>query len=452
MLKKTEIPESCREEFLAQRTRLVKSRVSLLGLAGLAIYFSASLFLILIRPQEFKMEEIPAWGFLILGTGTVLYFNRLARTLPRSKLNAYGLAALFLFVFVKLALIYPEAIGYTSIYFVLALFFVSLVIPWTAVDVVLLSLLDVTAYSAFFAFRTGLLTGQVPTAGSLSQYVDGIILITVAFVMCLVIRRRETARDIENFVLLKEVEEKNEQIRKELELARRIHKTLIPDSIQTGKADITVSYLPVHYMGGDYAKFHFLGEDRLIFIIADVTGHGIPAALLVNRLHAEFERLAKEVREPGVLLKELDQFIVEDFQGTHMYLTAFCGLLDFRDNRFLYSNYGHPPQYIYHATRNEIRRLPSQTTLLGVPFQESRVYQTEIPFGRGDRILLFTDGILESGASGENVFGAPELEEFIKNDYQLSHIEFNQRLLDELNRRKKGEFKDDIFLLSIKIH
>lgn len=452
MLKETPIPDSYRDEFFAQQTKLTQGRVSLLTLASLGIYFITSFFLILIRPEEFKTEEIPAWGILLAGGTAVFLLNRSTRTLGFAKGIAYLFTVLFLYILVRVALIYPEDIGYSSIYYVLALFFVSLIIPWTAQEVVLLALLDGAAYTFFFAFRTGIFQGASPAPAFTNQYVDGLILISIAFVMCLVIRLKETARDIENFVLLKQVEEKNEQIQKELELARRIHKTLIPESVRTERADITVSYLPVHYIGGDYAKFHFLERDRLIFIISDVTGHGVPAALLVNRIHAEFERLAKEDKEPGILLKELDEFISEDFDGTNMYLTAFCGLLDFEKSLFFYSNYGHPPQYIYHASRGEVRSLSSQTTLLGLSFREQKVYQAELRFDRGDRILLFTDGIFDVDRSNPEAFGAERIKNFLKAHDGLKHPEFNQKLLEELNASKKGEFRDDIFLLSIKIN
>ena len=107
------------------------------------------------------------------------------------------------------------------------------------------------------------------------------------------------------------------------------------------------TYLPVYYIGGDYTKFNFLEKDKLIFIITDVTGHGVPAALLVNRIHSEYERLAKEGYSPGELLRELNKFIEEDFGSSGMYLSAFCGLLDFKKMKLTYSNYGHPSQLLF---------------------------------------------------------------------------------------------------------
>lgn len=449
---KVKIPEAYQAEHAAKQIRLFKSRITIFCIATIGIYLFASFFLILIRPEEFRRAEIPIWGVKLTVGALILYINRKTRTLPSAKLVAYLFTVFVLFVLVVAGLIYVEDAAFSSVYYVLCLFFVSLILPWNPADVILLASMHVGAYSLFFALSPQWMPAGVPVPFTSQRYVDGVILLFISLIMCFLIRRRETARDLENFLLLKEVEEKNEQIRKELELARRIHKTLIPESVSTERADISVTYLPVNYIGGDYAKFHFLGDNKLIFIICDVTGHGVPAALLVNRIHAEFERLAKDGKEPGLLLKELDHFITEDFAGTSMYLTAFCGLLDFSGKNFLYSNYGHPPQYLYQSRSGEIRRLQSQTTLLGLSFQDQKVFQNQIGFEPKDRILLFTDGVTESTNAQGREFGSERLENFLKTNDLLPHQKFNQALVDELNAHRRAEFQDDIFLLSIKIN
>ena len=129
-----------------------------------------------------------------------------------------------------------------------------------------------------------------------------------------------------------------------------------------------------------------------------------------------------------------------------------CGLLDFKKKNFFYSNYGHPPQYIYHATKNEVRCLNSQTTLLGLTYQEEKIYQSEMPFERGDKILLFTDGILETVSRQSAVSINEKIEHFLRGSAHLSSYEFNQKLLEEMNAADRSLVKDDIFLLTIKIH
>jgi sigma-B regulation protein RsbU (phosphoserine phosphatase) len=126
-------------------------------------------------------------------------------------------------------------------------------------------------------------------------------------------------------------------------------------------------------------------------------------------------------------------------------------LLDFRQAKFFYSNYGHPSQYIYRVTESHVLALGSQTSLLGLPLREEAVYEHNIAFNKGDMILLFTDGVIETrNAEGEE-YGEERLERFIAKNHALSVNDFNQHLMDELNAYKYRDFKDDISVLSMRI-
>jgi len=171
----------------------------------------------------------------------------------------------------------------------------------------------------------------------------------------------------------------------------------------------------------------------------------------VNRIHAEFERLVKEDTPPGELLKSLNGFITEDFADVDMYLSAFCGLLDFRKMKFAYSNYGHPPQYICREKDGAVHDMAPQTGLLGLPMEDDGTYQAETDMGTGDRILLFTDGILETTDANAVEYGAERVKEFLKENRALPPQEFNRRILEELNAFKEGQFRDDICLMSLEV-
>jgi hypothetical protein len=444
------IPERYRDEFFRQQTVFIKNRVYLFCILAIGIYFSASLLGIIINPGLFKVLEIFVGLALAAGAVIILYVNSRIRTLRATKINAYLFTALLLALLTKLSIGYADVPLVSASIFVFSLFLVSMTIPWTPLEVVPIWAMHAVAFTISF-----LCVKYLPEVSgdefSLREYLDGILFLTMAFWLSLVVRRKETGRDIENFVLLKDVEDKNSQMSKELEWATRIHKTIIPDSVTTDRLDIAVKYLPVYYIGGDYVRFNFLDHDRLVFIISDITGHGVPAALLVNRMHTEFERLAKEGKEPGALLKELNEFIKEAFEGADMYLSAFCGLLDLKKMRLLYSNYGHPAQYVYNEKESRIYRLPSQTSLLGVPMNDEELYQSDMKVDEEDKILLFTDGIIETTGSGGEEYGSGRLEGFLKKHHELPPEEFNASLLKELDSFKEGSFKDDICIMNIGI-
>jgi sigma-B regulation protein RsbU (phosphoserine phosphatase) len=133
-----------------------------------------------------------------------------------------------------------------------------------------------------------------------------------------------------------------------------------------------------------------------------------------------------------------------------MYLSAFCGLMDFRKMMMKYSNHGHPPQCVYHLSGSFVQELPAQTAMLGLPMEDAEVYQDEIKLGAGDRILLFTDGVTEAASKSGEMYGESRLEGFFRDNHALIPEDFNQRLLMDLEAFSGAEnFKDDIFILNI---
>jgi serine phosphatase RsbU (regulator of sigma subunit) len=326
------------------------------------------------------------------------------------------------------------------------LFLVSITIPWRVWEVAIIWFMHLSAFSILFLYFQTYFPQHVG-----HWYADGVLFLFTGFILCAVVRKKESSRDIENFILLKESEKINEQMHRELELATRIHKTLIPRSISTDAVDINVTYLPVSYMGGDYAKYHFTDDGRLLFIICDVTGHGVSAALTVNRLHTELERLVREEDRPGALLEELNKFLMGDFEGANIYLSAFCGLIDIKGKKLAFSNHGHPAQYLYKSKEGEVIPMPSQASLLGISRDSEGADQSELSLDKGDRLLLFTDGIIECKGVYGSEYGSEALEGFIRSDMESSGPDFSKRLIERLRSFNGGGFDDDIFLLDINI-
>jgi sigma-B regulation protein RsbU (phosphoserine phosphatase) len=267
---------------------------------------------------------------------------------------------------------------------------------------------------------------------------------------CYVIRKKEYERDIENFLLFKDVETKNAQMNSELELASRVHMTLIPRSMTDSLVDVAVTYYPVDGMGGDYAKFQYIDDKKLLFFICDVTGHGIPAALLVNRVHAEFSNFARKGTGPAQLLDGINRFILNDFEGTEMYLTAFSFLLDLEKRSMRYANCGHPSQYMYSKHSLKAMELSSMSTMLGISFADNSVEERSLDISRGDKIVLFTDGLLETtDANGESYDS--RVKSFIENNHALGPGEFNAAFMNDVKRFNGDKFADDVFLMTIDV-
>lgn len=442
------IPQKYLDDFHEEQRLRIKSRVQVYCILTVSLYFLTAIINSIVNPETPMIVEIIAGVILTVGGAITLFLNGRNKTLLGAKLNAYLFTIILVVLFVRLGIYYADDPFLSAAGYVFTLFFVSITIPWSGPEIIPLGFIHVAAFTTEFMYvQYG--PGVTQQTFTVTEYLNGLIFIILAFIICIVVRAKETERDVENFILFRDVEAKNKQMTDELEWATRIHKTIIPNSVNTDEVDIGVTYLPVYYMGGDYTRFNFLEHDKLIFIISDVTGHGVPAALLVNRIHAEFERLGREGKEPGELLRELNEFIKEDFEGSDMFLSAFCGLLDMRKMNLKYSNYGHPPQYVYGEKDKKVHSLGAQTSLLGLPMDDDEVYQEEMTLTPGDRILLYTDGVTETFDSSRDEYGYERLEKFIKKHHTLGVGKFNERLLKDLDEFKCEPFKDDICILDM---
>lgn len=440
------------DSFLKDQTILIKSRIRLFTLLTIILFFIGNLLSYLFYPYDFRTDEIPIMAVVLLSSGIVLFLNKKTKTMRSAKLIAMLFTVFLLINITKLHIIYSNYIEIGPALYMFMLFFVSFTIPWTALDLIPITFMHMAAYSILLFHLEKYMPEVTRAVKNPQMLFDGIIFLFLGFILCAVIRKKEIAREIQNYILLKENEIQNIQMQKELQLANRVHNTLIPKSISTDKADIAVTYIPMNYVGGDYAKLHFIDNDKIMFIICDVTGHGVSAALLVNRLHTEFERLAQEHKDPGVLLKEMNDFIVKSFEGTDMFLSAFCCLLDFGKKTLSYSNYGHPPQYIYRISDSDIARLEPQATLMGIMIEDKdKIHELKVNFEPKDKILLFTDGVNETMNKGREEFGIARLEGFIRDNHRTGALLFNQKLIDRLKDFSGGNFQDDILLISIDI-
>jgi len=446
--------EPYREEFNQITTRFIQKRIRILCLLIFALFwFSTAITIALTLVEEvdarrelFSWWEIPVDLMIITTTIIGFFFVKGAGRLLSVKLTAYFINAVMLISFAIYYLIYPETFNTGALSMLLIVFVIMMTMPWTVAEVITVFL------GTSLLFMAVVWLSDTPYLQGPSYLANNLFVFLFSGIAAVVFKSTDEKRRIEQFLLRKEVEEKNKIMESELELARRVNHSLIPKSFANDKVEVAVTYLPMFYVGGDYAKFEFLDENRFLIFIMDVTGHGVSAALLVNRIHAEVSNMAREHSHPGAMLKELDAFVQKAFEGTHKFLTACACLLDFNSNKLFYSNFGHPPQVLYQNRTQDISWLKSQRFMLGIAgVDTNKIYETELEFGKGDKIFLFTDGILEvKGKEGE-FYGEKRLEAHIKDRSKLSPEEFNQSLLSELDSFKKETFSDDIFLLNIQI-
>ena len=121
-----------------------------------------------------------------------------------------------------------------------------------------------------------------------------------------------------------ELEKYRLDIEADLEMAERVHRSMIPRSERRGNLDIVCKYIPMIGVGGDYASVYFQDDTHVIVTICDVSGHGIAAALLASRVNSFVLNIAPRAQHPCQIVDELNEFVYENFSEAGLYLTFFC--------------------------------------------------------------------------------------------------------------------------------
>ena len=440
------IPLRYREEFLQGQIALTKSRLRLFAGFFMLVFVSGNFGFYFFMSADMPVYVIQNSGITLAVCMTLILLSRKAPNMTVIKLSAFVLLGFLFFMIAGSQIYFSMNVNVVLVAYLLMFFSISLIIPWGPAEIILVALLVMSAFTLYF---WNVVTDRFLFAEFLKWF-QGAVVLFLTYLVCFFVKRHETGEAIEGFLLLKGTEDKNRQMSEELDLATSVHAKLVPKSRTMSMADIAVSYLPVSRLGGDYGNFRLIDDRDLIFLICDVSGHGVPAALFVSVMHTETENIFNKKREPGAMLRELDKRVfLPGIKKTGMLATAFCGFLDYGRMKFVYSSYGHPPQYIYRPADRRLEPLEAQTTMMGIVMGD-KIYQSEIPFSRGDQIILFTDGVIEARDREGKCFGEKRLISFIRENNGLYVNVFNERLLHELVSFTDNNFYDDIFIFNIR--
>lgn len=444
-MRKDVVPERFRDEFRMELSRLFWFRTNLFSYITILAFLAVGCLAFFFFKGMFDVKGLPGTiaGGLVFSSVMLLAGGR-RRVLGRQKARAFVFSFLLIYVAILAAAAQPEIIKHIGITIILLAFFTGvLLLPWGTVDALLIGAFTVINFMWVYRMADVYVSEEI--------FVLNIVLLVLASFVAAVVKRSEGLLREKEFMDAKQLEEKNDRIAKEMELANTIHKSLIPCSMKHDLADVAVTYVPMLYMGGDYANFSFLDDDKLVFIVADMTGHGVSSALLVNRMDTEIKRLLLEKTMPGDILRSLDSFINVDYGKMGYYLSAFAGLLDFSEKKLTYSNYGHPPQMLLSRADGRITLLMPQTGLMGLGMDAGKTHSTTLPFSKGDRVILFTDGILDAKDAGGEFYENERLERFARENRNVEVEAFNEKLLKNVRDFQLGRQNDDIFLMTIQL-
>jgi sigma-B regulation protein RsbU (phosphoserine phosphatase) len=205
-------------------------------------------------------------------------------------------------------------------------------------------------------------------------------------------------------------------IRQELSIAARIQQSLLPRNFppfpERTDFDLHAAMVPAKEVGGDLFDFFLLDEDHLGFVIGDVSGKGVPAALFMAVSRTPLRATAMQRLAPGACLEYLNVTLARE-NPSSMFVTLFYGILNTRTGVIQYSVGGHNPPYIF-SKDGSVRQLPIGHSGTIVGLIESARYATETcRLAPGDAIVLYTDGVTEAMNREEDFFSEERLEQYL---------------------------------------
>ena len=238
--------------------------------------------------------------------------------------------------------------------------------------------------------------------------------------------------------------------KKELDLARQMQKLLIPESFpEYDSVKMSAVYLPHTEVGGDYYDYIELTDEKISFCIADVSGKGVPAALLMSNFQATLRTLAKQNFTTEKLIRALNARMGEVTQK-ESFITLFYAKYNLFTKKLLYVNAGHVPPFLCNS--KGIQQLTEGTTLIGIFDELPKINVGEIFIEEESTLVLFTDGLTDMVNENEEYFETQGVEEFCRNFYTLSPADFNIKILERLNSFKGNKQNtDDITILTCKL-
>jgi sigma-B regulation protein RsbU (phosphoserine phosphatase) len=239
----------------------------------------------------------------------------------------------------------------------------------------------------------------------------------------------QAALSIENARLLFAAIEK-ERLDKELQVASEIQNLLIPQEIpQSNYLEISAEYIPCKEVGGDFYDIIKLDENRFIFVVADVSGKGIPGALVVSNMQATLRAFLEYSDDLLPVVSKLNEAIIRQ-TTTDRYITFFIGLYDHKESKLTYINAGHNPPLLINK-KGDMQELKTGGIFIG--FMPWEYEMDEISFNKDDALVMYTDGLVEAMDSEEAEFEMTGLKKTIKESISVPTEKLKEEIIDRVN-------------------
>lgn len=238
-----------------------------------------------------------------------------------------------------------------------------------------------------------------------------------------------------------------ERRRHEDEIARQVHRGLLPHQDPEFEGlDVSGGFRAAEVVGGDYYGYVPMADGSLGVAMADVSGHGVGAALYMATAKGAIQSEGRRILSPAELLSQTNEVLLGDFAGMDMFATTVFVRFFPGARRLVYSNGGHNPPILVRAD-GEVVRLERGGPALGI-LPRVRYLEETVSFGDGDVLVLYTDGVVEARDAERRFFGLDRLVALAAEGRSLPARTLRGKLLAELERHAGGSpGRDDVTLV-----
>lgn len=241
-------------------------------------------------------------------------------------------------------------------------------------------------------------------------------------------------------------------VEKELQMARETQRSLLPSEFppfpDKREFDLHAVSQPAHHVAGDFFDFFMINPKTLIFVIADVSGKGMSAALVMAVTRTIIRDLAKSGSSPAEILRETNERLRSSQKGA-AFVTVFLGSYNIGNGRVIYANGGHMPPFLIGRNGGVASAGEATGTIVGM--LENQIYRNaELRLNPGETLVLYTDGFPEARSPTGEFFGSQRLKTFLQDNAHSTPSILCETAVREICRFQDDDLADDLTLLALR--
>ena len=248
---------------------------------------------------------------------------------------------------------------------------------------------------------------------------------------------------------LKHATAKEERAQSELNVARSIQMSMLPEALpQNSDLEIAATLKPAKAVGGDFYDFFTIDEERVCFVVADVSGKGVPAAMFMAVTMSYIRAYSQTKKDPVKIVNRLNETLAQN-NDTYMFVTLFLGIINVNTGEVHYINAGHTEPLLL-SPETGVRKLPGSENPIVGAFEGIQYHAESMMLNKGEKLFLYTDGVTEAFSKEEIQFSEKRLEAVLKESITQTPETCVQTVESAVVSFSEGcEQSDDITLLVI---